>query len=144
MPDREKVAFAVYLIAVEDDRVLMLRRANTGWQDGSYSLIAGHVDADESASHAMLREAWEEAGIIVELADLKLVHTMHRKDLTNYLDLYFAVDKWEGKPVVREPDKADDLSWFSFDNLPSNTVESVRQALKSFRKGIAYSEHGWD
>ena len=38
---------AVYLVLLRDEQVLMLRRHNTGYEDGNYSVIAGHVERDE-------------------------------------------------------------------------------------------------
>ena len=76
--DRFKLIPAVYLLLRDKDRVLLLRRANTGYQDGTYSLIAGHLDGDELGTGGVIREAKEEAGITVLAKNLKLVHTAHR------------------------------------------------------------------
>lgn len=54
---------SVYLILVKDGKVLLLRRANTGYEDGNYGLVAGHLDGDESATTGMVREASEESGL---------------------------------------------------------------------------------
>ncbi|MBI2028871.1 NUDIX domain-containing protein [Candidatus Gottesmanbacteria bacterium] len=53
---------AVYLVMVKNDRLLIQRRYKTGWMDGRYSLIAGHLEGEETAFSAMVREAKEEAG----------------------------------------------------------------------------------
>jgi 8-oxo-dGTP pyrophosphatase MutT (NUDIX family) len=43
-------------------QVLLHKRQNSGFMDGSYSLVSGHVEANESFKQAMIREAHEEAG----------------------------------------------------------------------------------
>ena len=51
---------AVYLILIEDDKILLQRRFNTGYKDGNYSLPAGHLDDNESITQALVREVKEE------------------------------------------------------------------------------------
>ena len=53
--ERFKLIPAVYLLLRRDEEVLLLRRANTGYQDGKYGLIAGHLDGDELGTVAMSR-----------------------------------------------------------------------------------------
>jgi 8-oxo-dGTP pyrophosphatase MutT (NUDIX family) len=45
-----RMSAAVHLLLIKNDQILLLRRFNTGWQDGFYSLPAGHVDAGESVT----------------------------------------------------------------------------------------------
>ena len=54
--ERFKIITAVHLILIENERVLLLRRYNTGYEDGNYSVPAGHVEEDEDVIKAMQRE----------------------------------------------------------------------------------------
>lgn len=48
-PDqRFKLILSVYLIFERDGKVLLLKRQNTGYEDGNYGLVAGHADGNES------------------------------------------------------------------------------------------------
>ena len=136
-----------YLVLIKDDKVLLLRRFNTGFEDGKYSLPAGHVDKGETFTQCIVRETEEEIGLLLKPEDLKVVHVMHRNSGTNEnnerVDVFFVAKQWQGEPQNKEPHKCDDLSWFSLDNLPANIIPYIRQAIESIKNKIYYSEHGW-
>ncbi|KKQ94772.1 MAG: hypothetical protein UT66_C0028G0003 [candidate division CPR2 bacterium GW2011_GWC1_39_9] len=134
---------AVYLILTKGNQILLLRRANTGWKDGEYSLVAGHLDGNETVAKAMAREAKEEAGIEIKPEDLKVVHFVHHISNYEFVDFYLTTEKWQGKPEIMEPDKCDDLSWFPLEDLPENMVDNVRVALDNYKNGITFSEYRW-
>ena len=125
--------------------VLLMRRCNTGWMDGWYGLAAGHIEAGETALEAARREAHEEAGIVLALADLRPVHTMHRHNPNDstYFDIFFEVRSWHGEPTNAEPDKCDAVVWAPLTQLPDNTIPHVRSALALVEQGVTYSEFGW-
>jgi len=134
---------AVHLLLVRDSKILMLRRYNTGYQDGNYSVVAGHIDGGEELKTAMIREASEEAGITISPADLSVVGVIHLMEDDEYVSFFFHASKYTGKVVNMEPDKCDDLSWFDIDNLPPNTIPYVRRAIQNYRNGIWFDSLGW-
>ena len=143
MHQRFKLIASVYLLFVKDNQILLLRRANTGYEDGKYGLVAGHLEAHESLTDGAIREAKEESGVYISPNDLKLVHTMHRRQNDERMDFFFEVRQWTGEIRNTEPDKCDDLSWFPIDNLPNKTIPYIKQAVECYKQGIIYSEFGW-
>lgn len=135
---------AVHLFLRKDDEILLLRRFNTGYEDGNYSVIAGHVDGGEDVYTAMIREAKEEAGITLNKDDLEIVQVMHRKKpLEERIDYFFDCLKWEGDIQNIEPNKCDELTWTRIDSLPINTIDYIQEAIKNYKNGIAFSLFGW-
>lgn len=132
-----------YLFLVRGGRILLLRRFNTGYQDGKYSVPAGHVEEGETLTGTLIREVKEEIGIEVKARDIRLVHVMHRKETDIRMDFFFTVTTWRGLVANREPEKCDDLRWFPLDNLPWNTIPYIRRAIGNWQKRIGYSEIGW-
>lgn len=145
MKDRFKLIPAVYLLLRREQEILLLKRANTGYQDGMYSLIAGHLDGDELASEGMIREAKEEADITVLKEDLRFVHLAHRLTRNEpgqeRLDVFFECWNWQGKITNMEPTKCDDLAWVSVDNLPTTTLPLIRRVIGDVLAGNSYSEY---
>ena len=60
MIDRFSLICELHLILEQDNAVLLLRRFQTGYEDGNYSLVAGHMDGGEPARLGMVREALED------------------------------------------------------------------------------------
>ena len=132
-----------HLLLLQNHRILLLRRQNTGYEDGNYSVIAGHIERDETARQGMAREAAEEAGLTIAPQDLVLCHVMHRKSGAERVSFFFQPRHWTGEPRNIEPHKCSDLSWFPIDSLPANVIPYIRQAIEATLLGETYSEYGW-
>jgi len=123
-------------------QILLHRRQNTGYQDGKWDIAgSGHVDNNETAQAALIRECKEELGIDVKPDDITFVHLSHRlsKDRT-YYDIYFAVSVFSGTPSIMEPNKCSELKWFSVDKLPHEIIECRKQDIQNYLEKIQYSE----
>lgn len=135
---------ASYLFLIQDEKILLQRRFQTGFEDGNYGVPSGHLDGGETAREGGAREMHEELGITIDPQDLNVVHVMHRKAAEDErIDFFVVATKYEGTIVNNEPHKCDDLQFFPFEELPSNTVDYVRQAIERYRSGVFYSEFGW-
>ena len=132
-----------YLILRKDDQILFHLRKNTGYCDGMWSLVAGHVEAGESATVAMIREAREEIGLDLSPSQIKAVHVMHRKSDRDNVDIFFDCPSWEGSVSNREPEKCAQLEFCPLDALPSPLIDYITTALKCIANEEPYSEQGW-
>ncbi len=136
---------AVYLALVRENYVLLLKRQNTGFEDGNFGLIAGHVEKDESITQAVIREAKEESGISLLPEQIHFFHVMQRFSINDrvYLDFFFSAESWEGEITNKEPEKCSDLTWFALNNLPDNIIPYIKNSLQNYLfKSIYFSEIG--
>ncbi len=142
--ERFKIVPSSYLILIKNGKILLARRCNTGFEDGKYGLVAGHVEENETFKEALKREAFEESGIRLLVKDMNVVHVMHRKASSDIrVDVFIEPKKTDGMPKIMEPDECDDMRWFDLDNPPKNTIQYIRQAVENIRNKVFYSEYGW-
>ena len=134
---------AVHLFLLDEGRILLLRRHNTGYEDGNYSTIAGHVEGGEQLNSAMIRESREEAGIEILPADLEVVGVMHTMTDKEYVCFFLKAVAWTGEVRNMEPEQCSDLNWFDMDSLPDNIAPYVRRAIENYRTGKWFDSFGW-
>ncbi|MCA9329689.1 NUDIX domain-containing protein [Candidatus Saccharibacteria bacterium] len=134
-----KLPVIVLLLLTRDKEVLLMRRQNTGWGDGSYDLVAGHVDGQESLQVALAREALEEVNITISQDDVEFMHLLHYVGETEYMYVFFKAEKWRGTPKIMETEKCDDLRWFPLSELPDNLLPITRDVLHKYKNNVPYS-----
>ncbi|MFB7281496.1 NUDIX domain-containing protein [Streptomyces hydrogenans] len=145
-PDTEPHIVGVHLVLERDGQVLLGRRhPDSAFAGGMWHVLAGHC-AHESATACLVREAKEEAGLLIDADDLHLVHLAHTVDRPGDLprmQLFFRARAWEGTPRVLEPDKTVAWRYWDADRLPDELVPYTRAALEGLRAGRPYTETGW-
>lgn len=104
--------------AASGDEVLLVRRADTG----DWSPVCGIIDPGEHPAETAVREAFEEANVVVEVERLVWMAvtaptTYPNGDVTQYIDHTFRC-RW----VAGEPHPADGenthAAWFATHRLP--------------------------
>ena len=137
---------AVNVMFVRDGKVLLMRRANTGWNDGMYALMGGHVEDGENVFDAAIRESQEELGLAVKHEDLKPLFSM--QVYPDHIYYYFGCDEFEGEPTNAELDQCDDVQFFDVNELSNNIIDADKKAIeavfgKSQKEQTAFSVFGW-
>ncbi|WP_433758412.1 NUDIX domain-containing protein [Nocardia sp. CA-135398] len=144
MADRHLID--VHILLVHDGQLLLSRRRSADEFDGLWHLPAGKLESGECATAAAAREAGEEIGVVIDPADLRLVHTAHvtSSGREARLGLFFHALRWTGEPENREPDKSYGLQWFSLDALPEESlIRYSATGIRGLTMGTPYSELGW-
>ena len=143
--DRFKLIPAVVVMLCRKDKILLLKRKHSGWEDGNFALIGGCVDGNETILDAAIREAREESGVTLYKKNLRIVHVQHRKDevFDETLNFFIQVFDWDGDPKIMEPDKCDEMIWCDMDALPENSVSYLPEIFDDIARGVFYSEWGW-
>lgn len=147
---RFRIKVGVFLALIENDRVLLLRRYNTGIADGRHVLPMGGLDDGETLTQAIIREAQEEVNLTIQPDKLNVVHVMHRLhhlpngDSFPQMDVFFTPQSYVGVIQNMEPHKCDELKFYPINDLPSTIEPFIKQALECILAGQFYSEIGWD
>ena len=116
-------------------RLLLLRRANTGFLDGFFTLPGGHVNRDEEVARAAIREVSEE--VCIDIAEVEPVMAMPYR---HGVDFLFEARRWSGAARIGEPEFCDALTWAAPDRLPDPTAPFVTKALELRAAGNWYHE----
>jgi ADP-ribose pyrophosphatase YjhB (NUDIX family) len=132
------------MIVRKEGKIAFILRQNTTWMNGFYSLPSGKIEKNEPYTLGAVREAREEIGVEVNPQDLKFVHVMHRSQDSDWVDIYFEIEKWAGEPINAEPHLHGELVWFDPQKMPENIVPCVRFALEQIEQGKYFSEFGFD
>jgi 8-oxo-dGTP diphosphatase len=145
--DRHRSIVDLHLVIRRGDpgRILLLRRANTGYGDGLLHLPSGHLEPGESITDGVIREAREETGIDVAAGDLRFLHVMHRasEDGGDRIGFFFAATSWTGEPFNAEPGKCSELVWADPHDLPADTIPYPAAGIRRGDRGIACSTFGF-
>lgn len=145
MRERYRSIVDVHLVLVHGGRLLLTRRANTGYADGLLHFVSGHLEEDEDVVSAVIREAAEEIGIDVARGDLVCVHVMHHRNPEGQarVGFFFRAERWAGEPVNCEPGKCSEVVWIPADAVPGDMVAYPAEALRKIARGEVFSLHGW-
>ncbi|MET8694566.1 NUDIX domain-containing protein [Streptomyces bauhiniae] len=141
---RYTVPVDVHLILRRDSEVLMSRRAGEVYAAGLWHLPSGHLDGPhEDVADALIREAREETGVVIDRADVRAAVTVHHREPggSARVGFFFEVRRWSGEPRVMEPDVCDAMAWVPLDAPPAATVAYCRAGLDAYRAGEHVAVH---
>ena len=134
-PDRPLLG--VGAIIIENDRILLARRANPPMQ-GEWSIPGGLVESGETIKEAVIREVREETGL--EIEPVKLVEVFERilRDKEARVQYHFVLIDYLCRMVsgqARAGSDVSDLVWAKTDDLESHAV--AEETCRMIRKAVS-------
>lgn len=132
---------AVITILKKDNKILLLKRKNTSWMNWFWWLPWGRLDIWESMTYGAIRELEEEIWIKISPKNISEKTIIQHKD-ERWERIYFTilVENFNGIPKNNEPEKCEEISRFSLDNLPENITPQVKICLNSIKNKQFFSE----
>lgn len=143
MSERFNVYATIGLILLYKGKVLLMKRCNTGYMDGKYALISGHLEDGESLKKAMVREAKEEINVDVKESDLNYACVIRRGDNNNYFNFYLSCKDFKGDIKNNEPEKCEEIKWFDLNALPQEMIPNDRKAIFNFVHNVSFEEYNF-
>ncbi|MBQ2917081.1 MAG: NUDIX domain-containing protein [Clostridia bacterium] len=145
MDERFKTAVTVGLILLNDKgQILLQKRCNTGYMDGKYALVAGHLEKNESLVNGVIREGEEEINVILNKNNVEFVCIIRDGNNYDYINTYFKYQNYSNEVRNLEPEKCSELKWFDIDNLPDNIIPNDKRAINNMNKKIYLDEYNFN
>jgi mutator protein MutT len=117
-------------IVVRDGRVLLCHRsADRAWYPDVWDLPGGHIEPGETPTGALVRELYEELGIVVEEPS---VPEFARVTTSDFDMRVWVISAWDGALVNTAPEEHDAVMWVS-----AHDVEGLRLAHDIYPSLIA-------
>lgn len=99
---------------------------------GGYTVPGGKIEENERTVDAVIRELYEEVGLIVKESDLNLIDVIQNIDTilnkSHPYILYVFLLEWKEEfqePVNKEEEKHSDLGWMSMNDVKLLSVKRV-------------------
>jgi 8-oxo-dGTP diphosphatase len=130
------VGVGACIINNEEKILLCKRGAKAKNERGLWEIPGGAVELNETLEEALKREIKEEIGVDIEI--IRLLHVVShiiKKEHQHWVSPTYICKIISGFPVIKEPEKCDEIGWFSISvaqKLPLSivTIEDIEK-LKS-------------
>jgi ADP-ribose pyrophosphatase YjhB (NUDIX family) len=130
-------------VVVDDaGRLLLGRRTD----NGLWAVVSGILEPGEQPALAIVREAMEETGVVVEVLALTILRSelpirYPNGDQARYLDMCFWCRAVGGEARVGD-DESTEVAWFAPDALPADLTASSAERIARTLAYIAAHEAG--
>lgn len=129
---------ASFIVHDGKGRILLQKRGpNARDEQGAWDIGGGAIEFGESIDEAVRREVLEElscAPLGIEFLTIYDAHRTHKGNKTHWVAIIYTVQVDPKAVKIGEPDKIDELGWFTSKKLPTPLHS---QLDKSFKVALA-------
>jgi 8-oxo-dGTP pyrophosphatase MutT (NUDIX family) len=134
--DRVPVGLGVFILVFNKDfsKILLLKRnkEKIKARGAVWGNIGGRIESREHSLDAGIREANEEAGLLLDKNNVKLIEI---KELPNFskthhgISFAYAASIEESTPITIN-EESEEFKWFKLNNLPNSMFDSKEKIIK--------------
>ena len=125
---RPRVGIGV--LVFNDDKILLGKRINSHGAS-TWSSPGGHLEFGENPKNCAFRELQEETNLIAEkIIKGPWTNDFFEDENKHYVTLFMIVTRFNKNPIVKEPEKCLEWTWFEPNHLPSPLFVPLKNLLK--------------
>lgn len=127
------VGTGAFILNDEGEILLMKRGPKAKNEVGAWMLPGGAVEFNETMRDTIIREVFEELGVHIEIdGQLPAFDHILPDEGQHWVTNIFTARIIDGVPEIKEPEKCDEIGWFSLENLPIPLASASQGAIDSF------------
>ena len=128
MARTETVTLTNMCMIYNGERVLVQDRLDEGW--GGITFPGGHVEKGESFTDAVIREIYEETGLVIAAPQLCGIKDWQEEDGSRYIVFFYKTDRFSGE---LQSSGEGEVFWVDLEKLPDMKMASgMNEMLRVF------------
>lgn len=118
----------------EQRQVLLVKRARNVSYPGLWCIPCGYLEYDEEIRDGMVREVYEETGLVVEASEVFAVHSNFHDENQHTVGIWFLTKNIKGN--IQAGDDAAEVAWFNPLEVPPLAFPTDQIVLADLAKKL--------
>lgn len=135
--DKPRIGVGI-IIKNSEGKILIGKRIGLA---AKYSILGGHIEIGETFEQAAIREAREEANLVIQNPKVIAVTNnleTYKEEGVHYMSVILFTKEFKGKPKIMEPNKCESLFWCDPTNLPQPHFDASRLGVACYLEKVFY------